>query len=804
MNKSKLSMKKKMVGQKVLALSLGVSLLVLAGCDGAEDREAKYLNKAQVYFDEGNYEKMRVELKNVLQINPKNIEARYLSALVAEKNQDWRKMFGTLSAVVEVKPDHYEAQLKLGKLFLFSKENDKALEKAEMVLAVQPDNPDALALKATIHLAEKEKTEAMALLKQALKAEPGHYEVSLLMIKMLGDDKKLEEVKLILDGALTANPNKLKLSLVKINILLMEKKKDEAEALYQSLIEKYPENESLYYNLAKLNIADKKIDQAEGVLKKIVVQLPEKDQPKFVLIEFLTRQRGKEKAEKELDQLINDNSDNFGFRFAKLSLYKEQPEEIQKILEQIVEDDKLGAAGIDARNKLARLFQSQGKKEKAIKLVNEVIELDSKNANALLFRAGLLLQDKDFDGALADARSVLREAPESEKALMVLAVSQVQTKNIELAQETFEKILLINPKNLIATKDLARIKVQIKDEIGAISLLEKSRAIFKDDVDISVMLIDLYGKQQEWEKAEKIASSLLENAEAKELPHFKLAQLYMGQQKFEDAIKEFNKVLLTKPKAMDVLGGIVNAHLALKQTEKAEKILDNALEDNKDNPALLTMRAELYRQLKQYSDAERLFKRVIELKPGVELGYKNLATVYQAQKQLDNIITTFEQAVVAIPKSGTFFMQLGVLNTVAGRAEKAIEAYQAVLKLFPDNLLAINNLAALLVESDDPQQLEKAAELVPVLKDSEHPAFLDTYGWTSYKMGKMDEALVALESIINKQGVIPEMHYHLAMVYINKGRVEEAKMELEKAVIEDARYNGLDIAKAELVKLKAL
>jgi len=570
------------------------------------------------------------------------------------------------------------------------------------------------------------------------------------------------------------------------------------------LIEKNPENESLYYNLAKLYMTDKKVDQAEGVLKKLVKQVPDSDQPKFVLIDFLNRQRGKEQTEKELDKLINENPENFGFRFAKLPLYKDQPEKIQQILEQIVEDDKLGASGLDARNKLARLFLAKGDKEQTRKMVDDIVELDSKNTDALLLRAGLLVQDKDFDGALADARSVLRESPDSEKALMILAIAQLQSKNIELAQETFEKIVLINPKNLVAIKDLARIKVQLKDEEGAIKLLEKAQTLFKNDVDVSVMLVDLYGKKQEWEKAEDVAKGLLENAEVKELPHFKLAQLYMGQQKFEEAIEEYSKVLETKPNAADVIGGIVNAHLALKQTAKAEQILDKALAENKDNLIFLTMRAELYRQMKKYSDAERLFKRVIELRPEVELGYKNLATVYQAQKQLDNLIKVFEQGVAAIPESGAFYMQLGILNTIAGDTTKAIDAYQSVLKLFPDNLLAVNNLAALLVESEDRKHIEQASTLVPALKDSEYSAFLDTYGWTSYKTGNIDEALNALESVMQKEGIIPEMHYHLAMVYINKGRVEEAKMELEKAVVEGAKYGDLDSAKAELAKLKAL
>ncbi len=797
-------MKKIIWDKRVLALCLGVSLLSLAGCEGTEEREVKYFNKAQAYFDEDNFEKMQVELKNVLQINPKNINARYLMALAAEKEQDWRKMFSNLSAVVEAKPDHYAAQLKLGKLLLFSKENDKASEKAELVLANEPNNPDALALKATIHLSKKENAEAKALLNKVLEIEPGHYDASLLLIKMLGDEKNLTEAKQILENALAAHPDKLKLSLVKVNILMAEDKKEEAEVLFQSLVQKFPENENLSFSLAKLYISEEKNDQAEAVLRNLVAKLPEKDQPKFVLIDFLTRQRGVEQAEKEIDILISEAPDNFGFRFAKISLYKDQPEKIQQILESIIEDDKLGASGINARNKLAKLLSLKEDKEQARELLEQVIELDSRNTEALLFRSSILIQEKDFDGALADARTVLRDNPESEKALMLQAVAQLNTNKVELAKQSLEKVLLVNPKNLSAIKDLARIKVAQKDEAGAIKLLENARTLFKDDQSISVMLIDLYGKNKHWEKAEGLAKGLLDSSDAKELPHYKLAQLYMGQQKFESAITEFQKILVTKPTAPDVLAGLVNSYLALKQEQKAEKLLDNAVASNKDNAALLTMRAELYRQRKQLTDAERLFKRVIELKPKVELGYNNLASIYLIQKQLEKAILVYQQGLQALPENGNFLMQIAVLSTAAGDREKAIDAYEKLLKIAPDNLLAINNLAVLLVERADQKAIEKAYSLIGPLKDSKHSAFLDTYGWTNYKNGKIDEALIALETVTKKADVIPEMHYHLGMLYIEKGRTEEAKLELEKAIANDAKFYGLDSAKEALQKLKGM
>jgi tetratricopeptide (TPR) repeat protein len=799
-------MRKKMHLQKGLVFVLGFSLLMAVGCDGAKDREAKYLNKAQAYFDEGNYEKVRVELKNVLQINPKNVEAHYLTAQVAEQNQEWRKMYGNLLAVIETKPDHYEAQIKLGKLFLFAKDSDKALEKAELVLAIEPQNPDALALKATVHLTKQENSQAKALLQQALEVVPGHYESSLLMIKILGDEKDLTGAKQVLDNALSAHPDKLKLSLIKLNIMLLEKKTDEAEALYTVLIQQHPENEMLYYDLAKLYVVEKKIDEAEQVLKNLVQQLPDKDQPKFVLIDFLTRQRGVKQTEKELNALISEYPDNFGFRFAKLTLYKDQPDKIQQILEQIVEDDKLGVSGIEARNRLATFFSAKGEQEKARQLVEEVIELDSKNVSALLFRAGQLVQEQKYGDAIADARTVLRENPDSEQALLLLAVSQLKNNNIELAQESLEKVVFLNPKNVVALKDLARIKVRRQDESGAIDLLEKNRALFKEDKDISIMLIDLYGKRKEWEKAETIAQEMLQSTDenADEVPHYKLAQLYLAQQKYEKAAEEFRKVLVTKPNAPDVMAGLVNSYLALNKDNEAEKLLDQTLITNPDNPAFLTMRAELHRQKKQFSDAERLFKQVVNKNPKVELGYKNLASVYLLQKQLDKAIAVFQQGHQVMPDNPNLLMQLGVLNTITGKMEEATAAYEKLIAIVPDNQLALNNLAALLVESSDPKQVQRALTLVEPLIDSEHAAFLDTFGWVNYKNGKIDEALAALEEMSQKEGIIPEMHYHLGMVYATKGRHEEAKLELEKATEKNPSYKGVEQAKAELARLQSL
>ena len=67
-------------------VTLFLAIFILAGCGGAEGRKAKYLERGKNYFKEEKYDKAAVELKNVLQIDPKHAEAYFLLARVKRKS----------------------------------------------------------------------------------------------------------------------------------------------------------------------------------------------------------------------------------------------------------------------------------------------------------------------------------------------------------------------------------------------------------------------------------------------------------------------------------------------------------------------------------------------------------------------------------------------------------------------------------------------------------------------------------------------------------------------------------------------
>ena len=78
-------------------------VFALVACGGAEERKAAYLEKAQQSLDAGDLDKARIELKNVLQIDPKDAQAWFKLGTIFERKQEFRKKSTISSSVFQGK-----------------------------------------------------------------------------------------------------------------------------------------------------------------------------------------------------------------------------------------------------------------------------------------------------------------------------------------------------------------------------------------------------------------------------------------------------------------------------------------------------------------------------------------------------------------------------------------------------------------------------------------------------------------------------------------------------------------------------
>src|SRR5262249_3156532 len=141
----------------------------------AQSKKDAHLQKAHVYFTKGKYAEAIIELKNALQIDPKDAGAYYtlgVAYLKQGRQEDVRQAQDALEKSVQLNPALTDAQLKLGELYLVGGQFSKAQERAQEILKNDVAHIEARILLSRAYEQQREVAKAIEILHQARKLDP--------------------------------------------------------------------------------------------------------------------------------------------------------------------------------------------------------------------------------------------------------------------------------------------------------------------------------------------------------------------------------------------------------------------------------------------------------------------------------------------------------------------------------------------------------------------------------------------------------------------------------------------------------
>ena len=164
-----------------LAILMIAVSITLSGCGGKEQRLAKHLEKGKAFYQEADYDKAKLEFKNVLQIDPKNAEAYYLTGVIEESQRNWQKAFGYYLKTVELNPNHLEAKAKLGKFYLISGDPANAEKTVNEILAKKPGDAAGRTVKAAMMASKKDEAGAIQELRQVIATDASQLDAIALL-----------------------------------------------------------------------------------------------------------------------------------------------------------------------------------------------------------------------------------------------------------------------------------------------------------------------------------------------------------------------------------------------------------------------------------------------------------------------------------------------------------------------------------------------------------------------------------------------------------------------------------------------
>ena len=114
-------------------------------------------------------------------LNPKNVQVRYLLALIAEQQADPGAMFGNLIIAVDEDPFFVDARLKLGQLYFLGRAYEEAAAQVDVLMDLAPENADVRVLNGRLAFQLGDRAASDTEIDRALEIDPGH--IDAIMIK---------------------------------------------------------------------------------------------------------------------------------------------------------------------------------------------------------------------------------------------------------------------------------------------------------------------------------------------------------------------------------------------------------------------------------------------------------------------------------------------------------------------------------------------------------------------------------------------------------------------------------------------
>ncbi len=782
------------------------AVILLAGCGSREDRAAKYLFKAQGFYDSGEYVKARLEAQNAAQVEPRNAKARYLLALVAEKEEDYKAMFGHLLVAVSSDPKNVEARLKIGTLYFLGQAWGQAAEQATELMKLAPNDARVHLLRARVLIQKGDSVAGQAEIAAALKRDPD-YTDAILLQAAAESVENLDTGLLTLDTAIARLEAEKGLPLRELRALLLSQgnRQTELEQALQALVKDYPKEKSYQFQLAQFYANQGRVDEADKLLRTLTELDPKDVEMRLGYFDFLASQKDADKAEATLQAFIENDPESDALRLA-LGQFLEargRPGDARSTYLVLAGRSPKGVEGLNARNRLAALEIRRGELEVGRAIIDKILVDAPENANALLYRGALRFTEQQFDGTIADLRLVLRKEPENNKALLLLAQAYIQLGDDGLAKDTYRRLLEVNPKAADGLRRLAALEANSKNYEEAIALFRKALAINPDDIVTSGRLVETLLAQGQKDQAEVEARRLVALPNQVGVGDYSLGRVLAEKKEFAAAAESFRKSLATRPDDPLPLEALVRALNAQGRPNDAIALLNQRVGDDEKGLFAKFLLGAIYSDQNDSANARKYLEEVVKGKPETIAAWAALAGLYS--KDRDGRIRVLERGRKANPGRIELSMPLATDLEQAGQIDEAIAVYEEILKANPGLEIAMNNLASLLLDGrSDPVSIARALELAKGFSQSDNPAMLDTLGWAQYRSGQEREAVSVLQRVVATAGQFPVFRYHLGMAYFAVGNQVAAKAELTQAVgSAEGDYPGIDEARRTLKKLEA-
>jgi tetratricopeptide (TPR) repeat protein len=423
---------------------------------------------------------------------------------------------------------------------------------------------------------------------------------------------------------------------------------------------------------------------------------------------------------------------------------------------------------------LARVAISENEPGKARDFLQKVSGWDAIDFETNVLNAMLYLTEKDDKGrnkAISLLERLRITHPPNAMVEFCLARARLADDETDLAIEALKRAVRVEPGMRDAVIMLGELSLKQRLYAEVVSQMDSYLRRQPGDIEALLLFAEASRMSGSPDKSWAALSSIAEAPKENVRWHMAAGLAAKDLGKIEDARRSLEKVEALDPANARAAAELVGLDIYAGDFAAALARAEKQLELNPQTPGSHYMRANILNQMSRNDEAVIGLNEALRLDPKMVAAHLLLSRIHAAAGKPADAIAQLERANSEVQGNIPVLLSLVSLYDQAGRAENVRKTYEEILNHHPDYISALNNLAFILGESGDSDDLEKAYRLAQQAQRlSPHdPVIADTLGWILFRRGEFERARRYLAEATFRITDDSSVHFHHGMSCLAMG-----------------------------------
>ncbi len=808
---------------KILECKRSVLIVVLAlmlcACgSGQNDREL--VQSAKNYIAKQQVRAAALELKNALQRNANNAEARYLLGTIELEAGDAASAEKEFRRASKLGWNNAQSQLELAKALLVQRkfkqivtsikagDDWSKMEKANLLglqagaeadrgnlgqatkilVTARRYQPDALQVLITavqLQLLDHAVSKANDAVRRALKKYPDNPQLLLLGANAAVRARNSASAGNFYHRIIAAEPSglvtrmgrKARLGDARLNII--EKNYAQAKKILAPLIKQNPGDLTLNYVLATLAFEKKDYAEAEIHLRKILKVAPD-HKPTLLLFGTVNYVKGDyEQAAYSLSRYVAARPDNLYARklLGRTYLALQQPEKARTALHIAANDaeskdaELLGLAGLSA-------VQS-GQIEAGVRELEKAVNLSPKNNVLRSELANAYIAKGATDQALIELKKVIASGQRGERAKIMVIFAYLRDKKFNQAIQFTQNILNKQPDNATLINIMGVVQYMSGHLKKGRQYFEKTLQMDPGNTAALINLARLDEKTGEVKKAERIYRKIISAAPKNATVLMALAGLAEKRGEKQQQIKWLEKIRSVDKKNIAARVTLAEYFIQTKNFIQVKQLLNEMEAEHKGQAVIAVVRAEFLIATKSYNQAMSVIRKLIKTHPKAYVGYylKGLNELKMRQQQAES---SLNKAYQLNPESIQSAVLLAQIKLKSHDFKAALVLGKHIKQLLPTKALGAVIMGDAAMGLHQYPQAMQAYDAAWQFDQTRNLVLRRLHA--SQKIYSGDRAYTAVTDWLAQHPHDTLMRFRLAGIYQQGGHVKQAMQQYESII----------------------